>query len=142
MSELLPFLDTDGQLRPRSDFDYHHVVPQSASHGKGERDFINLEGLKMPLFKEWHNLGATALHKNVGLCPMPGKELRHIIRSAIYEVQDVGVYDRFLYANEIVHEVADYSHNTGLAKEAHRIGQNWEAQSKYILLGQVREAQS
>lgn len=133
------YLDTGGDVRPRKDWDYHHIVPQCHAHGRGEKDFINLPGLKLPLFKEYHNLGKSALHSNVQLCPMPSRELRYIIRQTLYENAEDCVYDRFIEAALAVKSLAVYCNNEGLRRDANRISKNWTQQMPYILGGQVRD---
>jgi hypothetical protein len=141
MSELPLYLDVDGQQRPRHDWDYHHTIARSSSHGTSEKDFINMKGLLLPLFREWHNQGKNSLHANVANCPMPSKALRLIMREALYEVQEDNVYDRFLYVSETVQGIGKYSLDEGLARSARQVGKNLMAQTPYVLLGQVREVQ-
>lgn len=140
-------LDTNGVQRPSKDYDYHHVIPRSKAHGIAERDFIKLDGLLLPIFKEYHNVGALALHRNVGLCPMPSRELRYEIRNRLYEEADMqknngephNPYDLFLQASIEVQALADYSANPVMRKDATRVARNFIAQTPYILGGMVRE---
>lgn len=140
MERTLPqYIDVDGQSRPRNDWDCHHTIARSSSHGASERDFINLKGLLLPVYREHHNQGKYSLHANVPNCPMPSKELRHLMRLTLYEVQEDNIYDRFLYVSETVQNLGKYSLNEGLARSARQVGKNMRMQTPYILNGQVRE---
>jgi len=65
------YLDVDGQPQPRNAWDIHHAFARQYARSTSDRDFINLEGLRIPLFKIWHNVGATALHANVANMRLP-----------------------------------------------------------------------
>lgn len=135
----LPFVDIDGNRHARAAWDMHHTIPRSRAHSTNERQFINLDGLALPLFRVWHNLGSTAIHNNVELAPMPSPRLQSCIRVALYETDGMNPYDRFLDVLDVVTGIGDVSHNPGLAKDARRLGQNLTKQAYYILNGQVRD---
>ena len=135
-----PYLDVEGQLQPRSAWDIHHVFARQFARSTADRDFINLEGLRVPLFKIWHNVGATALHGNVANLRLPSKELRRVIRGNLQESAGENVYDRYLDMVGAVANVADYSANPAMRKEAGRVSRNLREQTFYILNGQVRDA--
>lgn len=130
------YLDNDGIQRPRKAWDYHHAIPRCKARGH-EKDFINLEGLVLPMFKIWHNAGKLALHSNVPLGPMPTKPLRHIIRQNLADSAGENVYDRFIDVSSQLHDIADVSLNPGIKKEARRIAGNFRLQTPYILSGMV-----
>lgn len=134
-----PYLDVDGNRQPRSAWDMHHVWARQYARTGNDRQFINLEGNQLPLFKVWHNLGATALHNNVANLRIPSRELQHVIRGNLQESVGENVYDRYLDMVSVVANVADYSLNGAMRKEAGRVSRNLREQSFYILNGQVRD---
>jgi len=139
MSGERPFVDVDGNRHPASAVDVHHVFARQYARNGNDRQFINLEGLKVPLFRVWHNLGANALHNNVANLRIPSRELQHVIRGNLQESVGENVYDRYLDMVQVVANVADYSLNGAMRKEAGRVSRNLREQSFYILNGQVRD---
>ena len=138
----MEYLDTDGNIQPRKSWDIHHTIPRSKARSTGQRKFVNQEGLTMPLFRIWHNVGATALHRNVGLAPMPDKRLARVITHTLLENQGDNVYDRFIECADVVSSIAKYSIEVNLSKDAKRLSANWTQQMPYILNGQVRELET
>ena len=134
-----PYLDVEGNRQLRSAWDEHHVFARQYAKNGNDRQFINLEGLKVPLFRIWHNLGSNALHNNVANLRIPSRELRHVIRGNIQESAGENVYDRYVDMVGAVANVADYSANPAMRKEAGRVSRNLREQSFYILNGQVRD---
>jgi hypothetical protein len=133
------YLDTNGDTQPRNAWDYHHVIPRSKAKSKGQRNFINQEGLKLPIFRIWHNLGATALHNNVGLAPMPGMRLARVITHTLLENQDSNVYDRFIEVADVVKGITEHSDELAFSKDAGRLSRSFDQQMPYILNGMVRD---
>ena len=43
------YLDNNGDVHPREAFDYHHIIARSSAKSTG-RQFVNQEGLVVPLF--------------------------------------------------------------------------------------------
>jgi len=136
-----PYLDVEGNRQPRSAWDMHHTIPQSRARysGGGCKRFIDQEGLVVPLFHIWHNIGKTALHSNVEHAPMPEQRLRDCINRALQETVGENVYDRFLDVLDVVTGLGDFSRDPGLSKDARRLASNFKKQTPYILQGQVRD---
>lgn len=134
-----PYLDVDGNRHPASAVDVHHVFARQYARSTNDRQFINLEALKLPLFRVWHNVGVTALHNNVANLRLPDRGLQHIIRCSLQESVGENIYDRYLDMVDVVASAADYSLNHGIRKEAARVSRNLRQQTPYILQGQVRD---
>ena len=134
-------MNTEGEVRSWSEVDVHHVIPRTNANTKGQRHFINQNGLRLPLFKCWHNVGALALHRNVGLAPMPRIRLARIITHTLMESVGENLYDRFLDVSEVVQNTGMYSQDNELGRDARRLGENLRRQSFYILGGMVREVE-
>lgn len=134
-----PFVDIDGNRHTRVEWDRHHVIARTTAHSTAERQFIGREGLLLPLFRIYHNLGTSALHHNVDLPVMPRVRLRKIIQGSLNETSGMNPYDRFLEMSSEVHSVAYTTQDSGLAKDARRFAENLRQQTPYILQGQVRE---
>ncbi|MCA9312766.1 hypothetical protein KDA08_00385 [Candidatus Saccharibacteria bacterium] len=134
-----PYLDVDGNRHPASAVDAHHVFARQYARSCNDRQFINLEALKVPLFRTWHNVGVTALHHNVANLRLPDRGLQHIIRNNLQDSVGENIYDRYIDMVSVVASAADYSLNPGIRKDAARVSRNLRKQSYYILNGQVRD---
>lgn len=134
-----PYLDVEGNTQPASAVDVHHVFARQYARSSSDRDFINLSGNKLKMFRVCHNIGPMALHSNVANLRLPGKDLRWIIRQNLMDSAGENVYDRYLDMVGQVANVADYSLNPGMKKETARVGSNLRRQTPYILQGQVRD---
>lgn len=132
------YLDTNGDTQPRNAWDFHHVIPRTKANTKGQRRFINQEGLKLPIFRVWHNVGATALHRNVGLAPMPGIRLARVITHTLLDNTEDNVYDRFIEVADVVKDIAEHSEDIAFKRDAARLSRSFDQQMPYILEGQVR----
>lgn len=132
------YLDTNGDEQPRNAWDYHHVLPRSRATTKGQRRFIGQEGLLLPLFRIYHNVGTTALHANVGLAPMPDVRLARVITRTLLGNTEDNVYDRFIEVADEVRNIAEYGEDQALVRDAKRLSRNLTQQMPYILNGQVR----
>jgi len=136
--EAFTYTDMEGNRHKPSHVDKHHVFAQCRMHTPGEKNFINLSGLVLPMLKVWHNDGKESLHANVPLAVKPERELMYLIRDHIYgQDQEVSVYDRFLGINERIHDIAETTRDIGLSINAARIARNLELQTPYILSGMV-----
>lgn len=138
MSEALSYVDTEGVLQPRKAWDYHHIIARSSACSKGQRNFVNQEGLVVPMFRIWHNLGKTALHPNVPLARVPGMRLAREITHTLVNSIGENVYDRFIEVADVVKEIAETSEDVALSRDARRLSRNFDMQMPYILEGQVR----
>jgi hypothetical protein len=132
------YLDTNGDTQPRNAFDYHHIIARSSARSKGQRSFVNQEGLVVPLFRVWHNIGKTAIHANVPLARVPDIRLARVITHTLLENRGDNVYDRFIDVADVVKNLAEYSDDTALSRDARRLSRNFDLQMPYILSGQVR----
>jgi len=135
--EQLVYLDVDGHEHARSAWDIHHVFARCKMKGTGEKAWANLEGLTVPIFKVYHNLGKGALHSNVELCPKPTKDMMYAIRRNLHENPSDSPYDKFLGVNELVHHMAETSLDEHTVWLSGRIADNLERQAPFILQGQV-----
>ena len=133
------YLDTNGDKQPRKAWDYHHTLPRSKATTRGQKNFINQEGLIVPLFRVWHNVGDTALHNNVGLAPMPDIQLARVITRTLIESSGGNVYDRFIEVAQVVKDIAENSSDYSLNRDAKKLSRNFDSQMPYILNGQVRD---
>ena len=133
--ERLVYLDNDGNELRRCDWDTHHVYPRHHAKGNGEKAWIDM--YTVPMVKKWHNLGKGALHSNVELCPLPTKDMQYRMRLQSYADESTDPYERFLHMNEYVHHIEDTTHDIRTKWVAHRIADNLERQSEFIILGQV-----
>jgi hypothetical protein len=109
--------------------------------GRGEKDWANLSGLVVPMFKTYHNLGKNALHSQVELAPKPNKELMYLIRQRLYSEDITNVYDRFIDVSGYIHDIAETTDNTGLQRLTSRIADNLERQTPFILQGMVERVE-
>ena len=132
------YLDNDGDVQPRKAWDYHHIIARSSARSKAQRSFVNQEGLVVPLFRIWHNVGATALHKNVPLARTPDKRLARVITHTLNENMGENVYDRFIEVADVVKDIAEYGEDKALVRDAKRLSRSFDEQMPYILEGQVR----
>lgn len=133
------YLDTNGDEQPRKAWDYHHIIARSTANTKGQRSFVAQEGLVVPLFRIWHNVGNTALHRNVALARVPDIRLARVITRTLIENNGENVYDRFIDVADNVMWLAEYSEDDALSKDARRLSKSFTAQMPYILNGQVRD---
>jgi hypothetical protein len=131
------YFDTNGDEQPRNAWDYHHVIARSSARSKGQRSFVNQEGLLLPIFRAWHNVGKTALHQNVPLARVPDIRLARIITHTLLDSVGENVYDRFIDVAGVVQDVAETSEDVALSRDAKRLSRNFTLQMPYILEGQV-----
>jgi len=136
MAEPLYF-DTGGNERPRKDWDYHHVFPRCRAKSPGQKRWINLHGLVVPVFREFHNQGPESLHANVPHPIIPTKGIMYRVREHIYEHATDNPYDVLLGVNDLMHTIAETCAYTDTSKVAGRIATNLELQMPYILEGMV-----
>lgn len=61
------YLDVDGRERERQEWDKHHVFARTILKGEGEVAWASLSGILLPVYREFHNKGSSALHNNVPL---------------------------------------------------------------------------
>ena len=132
------YLDTNGDVQPRKAWDYHHIIARSSARSKGQRNFVNQEGLVVPLFRVWHNVGKTAIHANVPLARVPDMRLARVITHTLQENREDNVYDRFIDVADVVKNLAEHSTDVALGRDARRLSRNFDMQMPYILSGQVR----
>lgn len=132
------YLDTNGDVQPRKAWDYHHVIARSSARSKGQRQFVNQEGLLLPLFRIWHNVGKTAIHPNVPLAKVPDVRLARVITKTLLGNTEDNVYDRFIEVADVVKDIAEHSSDVAFSKDAKRLSRNFDMQMPYILSGQVR----
>lgn len=132
------YLDTNGDVQPRKAWDYHHIIARSSARSKGQRNFVNQEGLVVPLFRIWHNVGATALHNNVPLAKVPDVRLARVITKTLLGNTEDNVYDRFIEVADVVKDIAEHSSDVAFSKDAKRLSRSFDMQMPYILSGQVR----
>jgi len=132
------YLDVHGTDHRRNEWDFHHVVPRCRLKGASEKEWANQVGLKVPVFKTFHNLGKTALHYNVPLAQRPNKEIMRIVRFNLYENPSENPYDRFIGVTETVHAIAETSSDPHTSWLAGRLAENLRLQAPYILEGQVK----
>lgn len=132
------FLDINGDVQPRKAWDYHHIIARSSARNKGQRTFVNQEGIVVPLFRIWHNVGNTALHANVPLARVPDIRLARVITHTLLENRDDNVYDRFIDVADVVKNIAEYGEDKALVRDAKRLSRSFDEQMYYVLNGQVR----
>lgn len=131
------YTDIEGNPLRSSEWDIHHVISRSVLHGRGEQDWGNQNGLRVPMVKRFHNLGKICLHTQVPHPPRPNKDIMQAVRFRLYIAGTDNPYDRFLTVVDTVNQIAETSTNDRTAWLADRLATNLAQQAQWILAGQV-----
>jgi hypothetical protein len=133
-------LDSYGERLSPKDVDHHHVFARSTAKGKGAkvREFINQEGLLVPIVRDVH----TELHRRLEFPLLPTVSLIHRVNMAIQDLRYENPYDRFIAITETFERFGDKCVNSDHREQSARIADNLQRQAEFILLGQVQVIES
>lgn len=131
------WIDNWGNHLKDSDVDRHHVFARSTAKGRGgkTRQFINQDGLLLPMVKEPHR----ELHRRLEFPLLPTVSMIYRINMCIENLQGENPYDRFIGITEQIERIADKCPNSDHREQAERIADNLQRQAPFILLGQVKK---